>query len=282
MREALTRAVVVIEALLVLAAASQTVAQELNIDPVMRQEADSYAGDLVQEWGGARNPSTIRQLLRGLQQYGPPSHSTEASLVPVLVGIIDDMTDFNEFSQYLAVSQLNAMQVTSTNVMSAYEECLVRTNRDLPRLTSGVSLVLLGHIQGALPVVDEYARTEWTPPDSLDSLGIGYDANPVSPFLLPPDQKPLRLSNSTDEDSLNAYFTRVLSYSDTLGRISAIDFLLQKGIAVEQALQAAQDLLEHIEPGPYEYAQRHNLVYILETFGGERGKAIAAPYGQYR
>lgn len=259
---------------------SRTPADELNVDPELREEANLYAQDLVSEWAGARNPDTILQLLAGLHEYGPASHSTEASLVPVLVGIVDDTTDFTESPQYLAVSQLYAMEISTADAVSAFEACLGCTDRMLSRLVAGVSLVRLGYVQEALPIVEEYAQDMWQPPDSLDSLGIGDEADPVSAFLLPPDDTPLRLSDPVAEDSLNAYFVRVLAYPDTFGRIDAIDFLLQKGVAVEQALQAAQDLLEHLEPGPYQYADQHNLVYILDTFGGEAGKAIAKPYEQ--
>jgi hypothetical protein len=242
--------------------------------------ADSLAGALEEEWEGARDPSTIRKLLSGLQEYGPPSNSKQSSLVPVLAGIVDDCEDFAEFTQYLAVSQMYVMRVASSTAISAFEECLPRTSRALPRLASAVSLVILEHVQEALPVVEEYAQEGWRPPDSLETLGLRDDANPFVAFLGRTGER-LRFSNSADEDSLNAYFARVLDYPAERDRMFAIEFLLRNGAAMDQALDAAQNVLEHRKPcvpGDIEYAEQLNLLYDLRHFGGERGKAIAAPY----
>jgi hypothetical protein len=266
---------------MVLLMVAQALADELNFEDVARARADSLAGLLVQEWSGARDPSTIRALLTGLQELGPPSSSAQSSLTPVLVGILDDSSTFKEGTQYLAVSQLDLMKLSTPSVIAGLEQCLARTDRNLPRLASGVTLSLRGYVQNALPVVEEYASVGWEPPDSLKVLGLADDADPVAPFLLPPKWKPLTLVEQADEDSLNAYFIRILAYPREAHRVHAIDFLLQKGIAVDEALDAAQGILENPEPcapGDPEYAEQRNLLYILEEFGGARGRALAAQY----
>lgn len=251
---------------------------ELNFDPDRRGDADFYAQILETEWVVLRNPSLIKWTLGQVTEFGPPSHSTEAKLVPILVAILHDARHFDDLSQYLAASQLDDMEIPSATVVAALKECLAHAERELTRLASGVALVKLGYVQEALPVVEYYARTPWHSTDSSAIPGDAYDLNPVGAFLLLPDMRPLRLADPVAEDSLNAYFVRDLSCPDPEDRLDAVYFLLQKGIAMQQALQTAEDLLEHLEPGPYEYAFQHNLVYILDTFGGKAGKAIAAPY----
>jgi len=249
-----------------------------NPDLESRAVADSFGSALVQEWNAARDSSSIRELLGGVREFGPPSDSIQASLVPVFAGIIHDIAGFAEFTQYLTVAQMDDWGTASASTESAFEEGLACTGRDLLRLASGVALVKLGWVQEALPVVEGYAQEGWQYPDTLDTTHtVEDDEDPVTPFYW----HTWRETDPVAEDSLNAYMTRVLSYPLEIRRIEAAIFLLRKGIATEQALDAAQEIIEQPQPcsdGDVEYAEQLNLVWALKAYGGARGRAIAAMY----
>ena len=197
----------------------------------------------------------------------------------MLAGIVTDTAGFPEITQYLAVTHLDDWRAGGATAISAFQSGLADTSRDLVRLASGVALVKLGHVQEALPVVEGYALEGWEYADTLDTTHwvLADNSDPVTPFYW----TRWREDDPAAEDSLNAYMTRVLSYPLEIRRLQAAIFLLEKGIAAEQALDAAQEIIEHPQPcsdGDVEYAEQLNLVWVLKKYGGARGRAIAAKY----
>lgn len=264
--------------------ATAALSQEIGVGvpytgPKSQELADVYGDSLAREWEGNRDSSTIRNLLWQVKDFGPPSGFIRASLVAVLSGIVTDAAGFQEITQYLAVTLLDDWRTASESAISALETGLADTSRDLVRLASGVALVKLGHVQKALPVVEGYARAGWEYADTLDTTHwvLGDNSDPVTPFYW----STWREDDPASEDSLNAYMTRVLSYPREWRRIQAIEFLLVKRVATEQALDAAERIVEHPElcsDGDVEYAEQLNLIHALKTYGGTRGRAIAAKY----
>lgn len=257
---------------------SQASAGRQNPDPEIRAIADSFGRELILEWDGVRDSSNIRKLLGGVQEFGPPSGGIQAGLVPVFAGVVDDTDRFAEITQYLAVTQLGHWHLESADAESVFWRGLANTSRDLPRLASAVALVKSGRVQEVLSVVEEYARNGWKYTDTLDTTHwvLEDDYDPVAPFW-----PGWHATDPVDDDSLNAYMVRVLSYPFESRRIAAIIILLEKGVAIDQALDAAQIIVENPEPcfdGETEYADQLNLVYILGKDGGARGRSVAAMY----